>query len=178
MKSKPRVYFVLFAVLAFVSVFAMGCKGATEEPVETTVAVSPLPQQSIGPGVADSPLVAPPSDPIDFEVKPAPGKAVFKGTIQLTTSTVVLGELFLATAEPTSDPGIDVLGLDQESAPKASIDRSTGQFIYVDVEPGKYGLIVWEPLNSYPVADPETGKTLFVELLPDQVIDVGELSIP
>jgi hypothetical protein len=179
MKLEVRVRFLLFVVLILMSVTVAGCAGEEATPEGSTAAVSPLPQKPSRPSVADdSPLSAPPSEPIDFDVKPAPGKAVLKGQIELTMETILIGELFLATAVPTSNPEIDLLDLDTEAAPKAAIDRSTWQFIYVDIEPGKYGIIVWEPLSSAPVNDPETGKTLYIELSPDQIADIGVLKIP
>lgn len=112
-----------------------------------------------------------------MEPSPLPGTGLLLGNIEVADS-VLLGELFLATAVPTNKPGVDVLELDTERAPKADLDRSTGQFAFRDVTPGKYGIIVWEPMSSAPVADPNTGETLLVVLEPDDVVDLGTLHFP
>ena len=68
--------------------------------------------------------------------------------------------------------------LDHDNSPRALVDRGTGRFIFVDAEPGKYGLIAWEPMSSAPVPDPETGETLFFEVSADEVLDLGTLHFP
>jgi len=109
---------------------------------------------------------------------PTPGTDILRGRIEITSPTVLLGELFLAKAVSTSDPKVDLLELDEANSPRALLNRKTGDFIFLNVEPGKYGLIVWEPMNSAPVNDPSTGETLFIELPPNHIVDVGILYFP
>lgn len=184
----PRV--VCCACLAVL--LLAGCGGGGETPESTappppTETSSPLPTPLPG---GSSPIPTPPpgaSSPIqtpaapdlpDWDAEPAPGRAVLRGHIEVTQPTALLGELFLAAAVPTSDPEIDLLELDEDKSPKAEINRSTGEFIFRDVEPGKYGLIAWEPLNSRPLNDPATGATFMFELPADQITDVGTLYFP
>lgn len=112
-----------------------------------------------------------------LRAEPQPGLASLQGIIEVA-DTVLLGELYLATTVATSKPGVEVLELDAERAPRAQIDRSTGQFVFQGVAPGMYGIIIWEPMASAPLADPQSGETLFVELKADQIVDVGVLRFP
>jgi hypothetical protein len=96
----------------------------------------------------------------------------------VTNSSTVLGELYLAESVPTDKEGVALLELDERNSLRASINRGTGEFVFLDVTPGRYGLIAWEPQNSFPVEDPDTGETLFVELPADEVVDVGSLPVP
>lgn len=108
---------------------------------------------------------------------PLPGKAIVRGRI-LTSPTAILGELYLAKAVPTSNPDIDLLELDESQAPRALINRNTGEFAFINVAPGKYGIIAWEPMSSAPISDPMSKETLFIELRAGQVADLGELYFP
>jgi len=114
---------------------------------------------------------------IPWDAQPAQGKANLRGRLEASPG-ILLGELFLAQAVPASNPDVALLELDQDNSPRAFLDRATGRFVFVDIEPGKYGLIVWEPMNSVIVNDPETGGTLFVTLSADRVVDVGTLPVP
>jgi len=143
-------------------------KKSTRSPLPTPIAATP----------ASSPIQTPSVGLPNWDADSEPGKAILRGQIELTQPSVLLGELFLAKAVPTSDPNINLLELDEEEAPRASIDRDTWQFIFLNVEPGKYGVIAWEPMNSSPLNDPATGETLMLVLPADQVTDVGILSFP
>ena len=140
---------------------------ATSSPLATpggTAAESPLPTP--GPGLPD------------WDARPASGMANLRGSLVLTDRTILLGELFLAKAMPTDNPEVYLLELDEKTAPRAMIDRATGQFLFTNVEPGTYGLIVWEPMSSASVNDPKTGQTLYIQLTSDEVTDVGTLTFP
>jgi hypothetical protein len=135
------------------------------------------------PTVLESPIDSPtPTEYVPdltaWDEDPAPGKAVIRGRIEKTGNEIVLGEIFLARAVPTSNPDVDLLELDEQTAPKAEIDRDILAFVFTDVEPGRYGLIVWEPMNSMPVDDPDTGETLFIDVESDEVVDLGTLYFP
>jgi hypothetical protein len=163
----------LMASLLIVLV-AAGCSdGDATEAVESTH-VSPT---QPGETVQQSPLAAP-TLTATWDAEPAPGTASLRGQIEIAQDNVLLGELFLAKAVPTSQPDVDLLELDEENSPRALLDRATGEFLFTDVEPGKYGLIVWEPMSSGAVNDPETGETLFVELDADETVDLGRLTFP
>jgi hypothetical protein len=108
-----------------------------------------------------------------------PGYGTVRGTLVIAPGVnVIVGELFLAEAVQTSDANIRMPALDIEQAPRAHFERQTGKFVFVNVPPGEYGLIVWEPFNSILMDDPQTGNTLFVSVKPDEVIGLGELEIP
>jgi hypothetical protein len=161
-------------VFLLIGLLISGCS-KKEEP--TRVVDSPLPTPEAMASVS-SPLPAPALGLPNWDAEPAAGKSILRGQIEFRESTTVLGELYLVKAVPTSDPNIDLLELDEERSPRAVIDRSTGKFIFVDVEPGKYSLLAWEPMSSVPLNDPSTDETLFFELVADQVLDIGTLPFP
>jgi hypothetical protein len=171
---KWRLSFFLVWAFLLAGLLLAGCAEKKSEPTKDTD--SPLPASGTVVAVS-SPLPTPSQSLPGWNAEPESGLAILRGRIEITGSTL-LGELFLVKAVPTSDPDINLLELDEERSPRASIDRSTGEFIFLDIEPGRYGLIVWEPTSSSPVNDPVTGETLFLELQADQVTDVNTLYFP
>lgn len=83
-------------------------------------------------------------------------------------------ELYLGSLIGESE-GYPLVTLNQDSAPRAITDE-TGRFTFVNVPPGTYGLIVWSPISSLLVSDPETGYSLFITVEPDKTTDLGELT--
>lgn len=124
-----------------------------------------------------SPVPTPTTVFTDWNATPVPGKAILRGRV-IVQSNFLLGELYLGKAVPTSDPNVDLIELDEKTSPRAVLNRTTGEFIFMNVEPGKYGLIAWEPMSSILINDPQTGHTLFITLLPNQVVDAGTIFIP
>jgi hypothetical protein len=158
-------------------VLALGaCSTQSDLPAEASATpfreVAPTNTPNYGSG-AEVSSQAPP-----WEALPLQGYANVRGTIELESPTVLLGELFLASAMPTSQPGVDVLELDTGTAPRAVIDRDTGRFVFSDVQPGRYGVIAWEPMSSAALVEPSTGETLFLDIVADKIVDVGTLYYP
>ena len=170
-----RVFTYLSIAWTLSIVFALfGCNVQPTEPMKSPISIPLSGEASTRLG---SPVQTPATGLTDWNITPVPGKAILRGRV-IVQPDFLLGELYLGKAVPTSNPNVDLIELDEKTAPRAIINRSTGEFIFLDVEPGKYGLVAWEPMNSLLVKDPQTGYTLFVTLLADQVIDVGALLIP
>ncbi|MCS7248965.1 MAG: hypothetical protein NZ840_12105 [Anaerolineales bacterium] len=153
-----------------VTLFITSCQSAT------------IPTNSPYPGVTQRQSLSEPTIQSDFSSiwnsTPQLGKSVIRGRIVLKDTSILIGELYLANAVPTSSAEILLLELDRERASKAIIDRETGRFIFLDIEPGVYGIIAWEPLNSFPLSDHREGKTLFIEVEPNEIIDLGDIPVP
>lgn len=180
MKTHQTRFRAGFLVLAIWVV--AGCAVRDTGPIQSTTV--PAPQVKASPIVTPvqaakvvSPVQTPGAGLPEWNSKPVSGRAILRGRV-IVAPTVLLGELYLAKAMPTSNPAIDLLELDEKVSPRALIDRKTGDFIFTNIAPGKYGLIAWEPMGSISVNDPKTGQTLFVTLGADQVTDIGTLGVP
>ncbi|MGC9332529.1 MAG: hypothetical protein ACP5JJ_00145 [Anaerolineae bacterium] len=175
---------VLFLIaLLLIGVLIAGCGSEDEEfPSPTTTVAPPSTTAPSTEGeTMQSPLESPlptPVQAIPWDAQPTPGKANLKGRIVLTSSTVLVAELLLAKAVSTDVADVELLELDIDIAPRAYIDRTTGEFLFVHIEPGRYGVIAWEPMNSTPLVNQETGESVFIDLTADEVKDIGTLSIP
>lgn len=163
--------------LATTVIFSAGC--STPAPTRTPAnTASPLDSPLSVPSIGHSPLPTPvPQSPVEIPTS-FPGKGTVKGRLLWPADRgVSLGELFLARALPTSNPDILLPSLNAETAPKAILDRSSGAFTFVNVPPDIYALVIWDPFNSSLINDPETGETLFITVSPDQVNEIGGISL-
>ena len=167
---------VTLVVVLSITLLGIGCGGDDDQAVPTVTpsGESATPSES----VQDSPIATPVVSPLEWEATPEAGKANLRGRLLITEQTALVGELFLAAAVSTSNPEIYLLELDEKNSPRALFDRTTGEFVFLNIAPGKYGLIVWEPMQSAPLSEPETGATLYIDLSANQVHDVGTLYFP
>lgn len=175
MSKRISMVVLSFTVVLLVALLCAGCGQSDEQPDPT--ATSPGESPAAGETALDSPIPTPVITQLDLDATPEPGKANLKGRIVITEQTSLLGELYLAAAVETSNPEIYLLELDEENSPRAMLDRTTWQFLFQNIEPGKYGLIAWEPLQSSPIDD-STGETLYIDLSADEVYDLGVLYFP
>jgi hypothetical protein len=106
---------------------------------------------------------------------PAPGTSVIVGVLKLehTNQPMVSVELYLAQhIGITQDAPIYKLDLD--NAPRA-ITRNDGSFVFEEVPPGRYAIVIWSPFNSFLARNPATGSELVIDVEPDRIYDIGTL---
>jgi len=110
--------------------------------------------------------------------RPAPGTGVVGGILKIEhTDQPMQGvELYLGQ-HIGATPDTPMYSMDPSSAPHAITDEQ-GHFVFKDVPPGRYAIVVWNPFNSFLARDPATGLELIVEVKPDQVYEVGTLFEP
>lgn len=132
--------------------------------------VSPLNSPLQPTGWSEPTLVPPP--------KPAPGTGVIIGVIKVehTNQPMAGVELYLAR-HIGATPDTPMYSMEPGSAPRAIVGDN-GQFMFKDVPPGRYAIVVWNPMNSFLARDPATGRELVIDVQPDQVYNVGTLFEP
>ncbi|WP_322799022.1 hypothetical protein [Thermoflexus sp.] len=94
---------------------------------------------------------------------PVPGTGNLIGRLRKSADGL---ELFLAEHIGRTDEDM-IYGLDVNNAPKATI-YNDNLFLFLNVKPGKYMVVLWSPAVSYSVK--------LVEVLADRTVDVGEIS--
>jgi hypothetical protein len=84
--------------------------------------------------------------------------------------------LFLAAIAKNPQTGQDLVAkFSAATSPYAETDTE-GNFIFVNIPPGKYGLILYTVVESYLLADPKgSGQPVYVTVAEGQTINLGEL---
>ena len=75
--------------------------------------------------------------------------------------------------EPNSIPFIT---MKQQASPHTMTDES-GSFAFLDLEPGTFALILWTPVDSIVVDEPETGNGLMVMVEAGVITELGEITV-
>jgi len=162
---------------------------ATEAPVEAaTEEVDPEVEAS----QAESPLAAPdspldaPSSPLT-PPSPAPTPVIsgveggLAGQIVVVrpTGDVAVSGLVIGLAEVIlGDDGLPkASGYEASTAPKATTD-DYGRFVFDNLKPGAYTLILDAVVTQYQLDEAETGDTILVEVKADEIVELGELRYP
>jgi len=104
--------------------------------------------------------------------------ASIEGAITMQDQPV--GELpaTLYLGDPTgSNPMGAYVALDIETAIRGYV-RSDGTFIFPNVPPGTYSIVVWTPAAAHIVPDPATGETWLIEISADTRFDTGQIIVP
>ena len=68
-------------------------------------------------------------------------------------------------------------GYEASMAPKATTD-DYGRFVFNDLKPGLYTLILDAVVTQYQLDTVDTGETILVEIKPNEIVDIGELRYP
>jgi hypothetical protein len=159
--------FVLALVLAVV--LLPGC-GPEQQP---TPFLSLVPQ----PAPFDSVLSDATPMPHATLPVPVPGQAAVEGQIRdsRTQQAPLEGVVYLGQVL-SLDNGKPVVRLDREVDPFAVPD-SSGRFVFPEVEPGEYGLILYTPEATF-LVDREDGSSMLFVVEPGKVLDIGIIEVP
>ncbi len=155
---------VLVTVCLLCSACQLGGSGETAAD-PTAPAASAI---SANEGTASTPVPVPTS---------APGKGVVRGVVvHMDTKKPLTDDdgatLFLAGI---IDGEVRTAALDKLSAPRAILDTQ-GNFVFSNVDPGEYVVVMATPLSEFCCAAPRTRLLdLLVKVEADKTVDVGTL---
>jgi len=157
----------VLCILALVSIVGLvsACQHVTASPV-----VSPL-----SPLAGASLLSAPPTPWL--VPTPSPGMGVVIGRLVANDPTARVGlSIFLGDVVNVGD-GSHVAFLNRQNAPIGRVDTVTGRFVFVDVPPGEYSLIVSDvELGGRAYLGP-SGDVQVIKVIADQITDLGDISV-
>jgi hypothetical protein len=91
------------------------------------------------------------------------------GATPFTDADIYLGNILKSTEGQEG-----LVAVDKATSPKAVIDAQ-GRFVFSNIAPGRYGLMLDTPLGIILLHQPETGGDLIVEVAGGKVLDLGEL---
>jgi hypothetical protein len=91
------------------------------------------------------------------------------GTRPFTGLPVYLGSIY------KTNQGVDgLVGVDKAKAPHATVDDQ-GNFVFTNVQPGRYGFMADTPRGVILLNDPSSGGDFIIEVDGGKVKDLGEL---
>ncbi len=190
-----------YLLLVIVLLGLVGCKSAspvatvtiTEENPVVTQSSSPYPLGQSSNSSSSSTYPGPGSEtssayPEPLQVKtveqltiptPSSGKAVITG--QLVSgdgqNKPLIIDIYLSVASPASVAGQPpAVNFQQGTDPIATQELSTGRFLFADVTPGQYALVVLTVLGEYPLKDSD-GNIVSFTVNPGETKDLGVISI-
>lgn len=114
-------------------------------------------------------------------VTPVSGRGVVTGVVIRHLAGVPVGpmantRLFLAKMITDEGAPLEVARLNEESAP-SSLTDAKGQFVFVNVEPAKYALIIKFPMAAILAHDVVMGQDVVADVVADEVVELGEVSL-
>ncbi|HKZ36802.1 MAG TPA: hypothetical protein VJ184_04065 [Chryseolinea sp.] len=107
--------------------------------------------------------------------KPGSDTGVVTGKILLENSEMpYLNSLLLLgeVSNPDTEGYPPLVGFSLETDPKA-IQAKNGLFVFDNIKPGEYGIVLWSPISTFLLSDLQTGDTLFVTVKAGEVSDIG-----
>jgi hypothetical protein len=110
---------------------------------------------------------------------PVSGKAAVTGQLLVggEGGKPYMATLYLASTIPASTPEYPpLISFSEESDLRAVQDVDTGCFLFTDVTPGQYAIIVWTPLGGNPLLN-EDGSTVMLTVSSGEVKDLGIIPI-
>ena len=112
---------------------------------------------------------------------PASGKANIHGILTTgANKTPDMNFLLLASAVPADKPGYaPMLSYSFDDSPRA-VQDSTGMFVFFDVTPGQYGLVIASPIGGANVNDPNLNppQAMVFTVAAGDDKDLGTINIP
>jgi hypothetical protein len=175
--NKPVKLITIIIAIFFIAL-AAGCQSASNstEVIENVVNAPPTTEVQQG---------SPTMEPYEF-AESNPGFITLHGLLVVRDPTTMLpapdDAIYLV---PMGAEGQGVTGIPQFTAgevPQADVDESTGEFVFVNIDPGKYAVVVITKGGSQiPTRKMEDGNYSIFELSAqeiDQVVELGSLSLP
>jgi len=178
MIRKKPMKFTALIIIAFLLFFSMGCQPAPSSTetadrviIETPVVVIDQNNSTL--------------EPYTF-AESDPGFITLKGLLVVRDPTTMLPSpddaIFLV---PVGAEGEGVSGIPQFTVgevPQADVDESTGEFVFTNIEPGKYAVVVitmgGAQIPARSMSDGNYSIITFSAEQVDQIVELGSLSLP
>lgn len=169
----------ILRVLFLLPVVLIGCTSGTSTPTAGSPEspLSPLAVRDESPVTTPSPPTPTPAVELPIPTQD-PQMASIEGAITMQDQPVGKLPATLYLGDPTgSNPMGAYVALDIETAIRGYV-RSDGTFIFPNVPPGTYSIVVWTPAAAHIVLDPATGETWLIEISADTRFDTGQIIVP
>ncbi len=93
-------------------------------------------------------------------------------------SFIVSGELYLGALVPAADPKLPpAVAVSPGDAPHAQVNQATGEFIFSNVPPGTYALVMIGFSESYVFERPNGGGRIDVKVEANTTTELGDVTL-
>lgn len=113
---------------------------------------------------------------LNFEVTPAPDMGLVMGKfIDINTKEAYPASLYLSKNLTADHPGYPpVISFSYQTNPRAAQD-DYGNFLFSDIEPGQYVIVVYKPSGQDFIKDSETNQPQLIDVKANQILELGTL---
>jgi hypothetical protein len=204
MKIAKPPYFCTSLLILLIAALSAGCGQLDPAPVETAPAATGAATRApvAAPAVSGYPAGATPT-PFDYtqeEGYPAPATsrpaeelpasleipepAADRGVVtgQLLTpgpgGSPYIGSLYLASTIASDQEGFPPIVAFSDQVDPLAIQDQSGRFLFSDIAPGNYALVIWNPVASTVIEEPGTNDYMVFEVKAGEVTDLGVIGIP
>ncbi len=161
---------ILFTTVFTLLIFSLGgCLNTPFNPFVSPLSfTSPLPADPGQIAVEEYTLEVP---------EPEAGKGAVRGRLVIANESLqfyLAGQVYLAPLNyMEGDVQVPYISVDTARDPLEDL-RNEGEFAFLNVEPGEYGIVVYTPLTSYAIPGEEEGL-LIIEVQEGEILDVGDI---
>jgi len=117
-------------------------------------------------------------------IAPIPGRGKVVGRAVRATgnpghpSFIVSGELYLGALVPAADPKLPpAVAVSPGDAPHAQVNQATGEFVFSNVPPGTYALVMIGFSESYVFERPNGGGRIDVKVEANTTTELGDVTL-
>jgi hypothetical protein len=89
-----------------------------------------------------------------------------------------IGSLYLASTISSDQEGFPPIVAFSDQTDPLGLQDQTGRFLFSDVAPGTYALVIWTPVASTVIEEPGTNEYMLFEVEAGEVTDLGVIGIP
>jgi hypothetical protein len=168
------------------------------QPAPATATAVPVEQPASPLSAPDSPLAAPVSPlaaPVSVQTSgcdldfpaPAAGTGIVCGRVVSNTPVTryfMAGDFYLAPViyskaalEDGSEIDVPFISLNVGSDKLADVKTEIGEFVFLDVPPGEYGVVIYTPLQSFLFHDGSGENTLMFEVTPGEIEKLDPIAL-
>jgi hypothetical protein len=115
-----------------------------------------------------------PTDPQEIVEQLQTGLGAVSGTLLINRQPRPAASLYLADVIQDDRGAEMVASYDPANSPRAFTD-SSGNFLYVNIPPGRYGLVLDSVIASYLLHYPDRDEPILITITAGEVTDIGDL---
>lgn len=174
---------LVIILILTLSIAAAGCGTTTPTPIEESAS----PTQSPGYPLPSAPTFQSPYPDQgeggqvfeDVEPEPTPtfdsDKGIIRGKILRNDNPVQDITLYLAEVMKDSEGNELIASFSKTDSPRTSTNQE-GSFTFLNITPGRYGLVLDTVIDSYLLHDPENDEQIIISVEQGKEVNIGELS--